>query len=139
MATVYKAQTFNLSNLNGISDGTLAMHFKLYEGYVTNTNLLNEQIAELAKGEISAKEMPVFSELTRRLGFEYNGMVLHEWYFGNMKKGSTTTDPEKNSNFYKLAESSFGSYDIWKADFVGIGKMRGVGWAVCYQDPVNQR
>jgi hypothetical protein len=27
-------------------------------------------------------------------------MVLHEWYSGNMRKGSTTTDPEKNTNFY---------------------------------------
>ena len=37
----------------------------------------------------------------------------------------------------KTAEASFGSYDIWKADFVGIGKMRGVGWAICYQDPAS--
>ena len=66
-------------------------------------------------------------------------MVLHVYYFGNMKKGSTTTDPERNSTFYQLAEQSFGSYDIWKADFVSVGKMRGVGWAICYQDPINQR
>jgi Fe-Mn family superoxide dismutase len=26
---------------------------------------------------------------------------------------------------------------VWKADFVGIGKMRGVGWAICYQNPAN--
>jgi superoxide dismutase, Fe-Mn family len=136
---VYKPQTFDLSGLNGISDGTLAMHFKLYEGYVTNTNLLNEQIAEMSKGEITAKEMPVFSELTRRLGFEYNGMVLHEYYFDNLKKGGGTGDPAKTSQFVKAAESAFGSYDIWKADFVGIGKMRGVGWAICYENPANGR
>jgi Fe-Mn family superoxide dismutase len=135
---VYKPQTFNLSGLNGISDGTLAMHFKLYEGYVTNTNLLNQEIAEMSKGEITAKEMPVFSELTRRLGFEYNGMVLHEWYFGNMMKGGSG-DPDKNSAFYKAAEASFGSYENWKKNFVATGKMRGVGWAACYLDPVADR
>ncbi|MGH9766430.1 MAG: superoxide dismutase [Blastocatellia bacterium] len=135
---VYKPQTFNLSGLNGISDGTLAMHFKLYEGYVTNTNILNEQLAEMMKGEITAKEMPVYSELTRRLGFEYNGMVLHEWYFGNMKSGGSG-DPDKNSAFHKAVEASFGSYENWKKTFVTIGKMRGVGWAACYQDPVNGR
>src|SRR5215470_13866675 len=135
---IYKAQTFDLSGLNGISDGTLAMHFKLYEGYVTNTNILNEQIAELAKNEISAKEMPVFSELTRRLGFEYNGMVLHEWYFGNMMKGGSG-DPDKSSAFYKAAEASFGSYENWKKTFVTVGKMRGVGWAATYLDPVAGR
>ena len=132
----YKAKQFDLSGLNGISDQTLEMHFKLYEGYVTNTNTLTEKIAEfLADGKVDQEEMPAYSELTRRLGFEYNGMVLHEYYFGNMKKGSTTTDPEAGSQFHKLAEASFGSYDIWKADFVSVGKMRGVGWAICYQNP----
>ena len=136
----YKAKQFDLSGLNGISDQTLEMHFKLYEGYVTNTNTLTRKITEILKdGKVDQEEVPAYSELTRRMGFEYNGMVLHEWYFGNMRKGSTTTDPEANSNFYRLAEQSFGSYDIWKADFVSVGKMRGVGWAVCYQDPTNER
>lgn len=133
----YKPQQFNLSGLNGISDQTLEMHFKLYEGYVKETNNLTEKISKfLEDGKVDQEEMPAYSELTRRLGFEYNGMVLHEYYFGNMKQGGNV-DPEKTSAFYKAAEESFGSYDIWKADFVGIGKMRGVGWAICYQDPTN--
>jgi superoxide dismutase, Fe-Mn family len=82
--------------------------------------------------------MPAYSELTRRLGFEYNGMVLHEYYFGNMTSGGLG-DPSKHSAFYKTAETGFGSYDIWKADFVSIGKMRGVGWAICFQDPKRGR
>jgi len=137
---IYKPRQFDLSGLNGISDQTLEMHFKLYEGYVKETNNLSEKIAAiLADGKVDQEEMPAYSELTRRLGFEYNGMVLHEYYFENMKKGSTTTDPDKASAFSKAAESSFGSYDIWKADFVGVGKMRGVGWAICYQNPANGR
>src|SRR5689334_1398600 len=83
----YKAKNFNLSELNGISNQTMEMHLKLYEGYVTNTNLLTERIAEiLSDGQVDKEEMPAYSELTRRLGFEYNGMVLHEYYFGNMKR-----------------------------------------------------
>ena len=135
----YTSKEFNLSGLNGISDKTLEMHFKLYEGYVKETNKLTEKISEILKdGKVDQEEMPAYSELTRRLGFEYNGMVLHEYYFGNMKQNGSG-DPEKNSSFYKAAESSFGSYDIWKADFVGIGKMRGVGWAICYENPSNGR
>jgi len=135
----YRAKEFNLSGLNGISDRTLEMHFKLYEGYVKETNKLTEKISEiLADGKVDQEEMPAYSELTRRLGFEYNGMVLHEYYFGNMKRDGSG-DPDKGSNFVKAAEASFGSYDIWKADFVGIGKMRGVGWAICYENPVNGR
>jgi len=135
--TVYKARTFDLSGLTGISDETLAMHFKLYEGYVTNTNLLNEQINGLFKeGQLDATKVAAFSELRRRYGFEYNGMVLHEYYFSNMKKQGTG-DPNKDSAFAKSAADSFGSYDVWKADFVATGKMRGVGWAATYQDPSN--
>ena len=137
MSATYKAKTFNLSGLNGISDQTLEMHFKLYEGYIKETNVLQEKIAAILKdGKVDQDEMPAYSELKRRLGFEYNGMVLHEYYFGNLKKGGGG-NPERNSSFARATEASFGSYDTWKTDFVGIGKMRGVGWAICYQDPAN--
>jgi len=136
----YKPRQFNLSSLKGISDQTLEMHFKLYEGYVKETNKLSERIAEFINdGKVDQDEMPAYSELTRRLGFEFNGMVLHEYYFDNLKKGGGIGDPDRTSRFLKAAESSFGSYEIWKADFVGIGKMRGVGWAICYENPANGR
>jgi Fe-Mn family superoxide dismutase len=136
----YKAREFNLSGLNGISDETLEMHFKLYEGYVKETNNLTQRIAGFIEdGKVDQEEMPAYSELTRRLGFEFNGMVLHEYYFDNLKSGGGPGDPGRTTPFAKAAESSFGSYEIWKADFVGIGKMRGVGWAICYQNPANGR
>ena len=136
----YKARQFDLSRLKGISDETLEMHFKLYEGYVKETNKLTEKISEfISDGNVDQEEMPAYSEFTRRLGFEYNGMVLHEYYFDNLKKGGGTGDPAANTQFAKAAASTFGSYEIWKADFVGIGKMRGVGWAICNQNPANGR
>ena len=136
----YQPRQFNLSGLKGISDQTLEMHFKLYEGYVKETNNLTERITEFIKdGNVDQDEMPAYSELSRRLGFEYNGMVLHEYYFDNLQSGGGTGDPTKTSQFLKAAEATFGTYDIWKADFVGIGKMRGVGWAICNQNPANGR
>jgi Fe-Mn family superoxide dismutase len=136
----YRARQFNLGGLQGISDKTLEIHFKLYEGYVKETNNLTERITEFIKdGNVDQEEMPAYSELTRRLGFEYNGMVLHEYYFDNLKSGGGLGEPKKSSEFLKAAESTFGSYDVWKADFVGIGKMRGVGWAICNQNPANGR
>ena len=135
----YQPKQFNLSGLHGISDQTLEMHFKLYEGYVKETNGLTARIWDFLKdGRVDQEEMPAYSELTRRLGFEYNGMVLHEYYFGNMTKRGAG-DPNKDSPFRKAAEASYGSYDIWKADFVSIGKMRGVGWAICFEDPKRRR
>ena len=135
----YRPKQFNLSGLKGISDQTLEMHFKLYEGYVKETNNLSERIAEFLKdGKVDQEEMPLYSELKRRLGFEFNGMVLHEYYFENLKKGGGG-EPERSSSFYKAAAASFGSYEVWKADFAGVGKMRGVGWAMCYENPANGR
>ena len=134
---MYQVKEFKLSRLNGISDQTLEMHFKLYEGYVKETNRLTESIKEILKdGRVDQEEMPAYSEFKRRLGFEYNGMVLHEYYFSNLKKDGGE-DPARNSAFLKAVESSFGSYDLWKTDFTSVGKMRGVGWAICYLDPLH--
>ena len=135
--TTYTARSFDLSDLTGISNETLAMHFKLYGGYVTNTNTLNQRIADLiGSGNLDATQVAAFSELKRRFGFEYNGMVLHEYYFENMQKHGTG-DPSTGDQFVNAASESFGDYDVWKADFVNTGKMRGVGWAAVYQDPSN--
>lgn len=135
----YQAKQYNLSGLIGISDQTLEMHFKLYEGYVRETNKLTEQIAQILKdGAVDQEEMPAYSELTRRLGFECNGMVLHEYYFDNLKRHGSG-DPSCTSVFIRETESSFGSYAVWRTDFSSIAKMRGVGWAICYRNPMNGR
>ncbi|MBK8304473.1 MAG: superoxide dismutase [Chloracidobacterium sp.] len=135
--TTYTAKSFDLSDLTGISNETLAMHFKLYEGYVTNTNVLNQRIADLiGSGTLDPTQSAAFSEMKRRFGFEYNGMVLHEYYFENMQKHGTG-DPSTGDQFVNAASESFGDYDVWKADFMNTGKMRGVGWAAVYQDPSN--
>jgi Fe-Mn family superoxide dismutase len=135
----YRVQRFELSGPNGISDQTLEMHFKLYEGYVKETNNLTEKISEfLSDGRLDQEEMPVYSELKRRLGFEYNGMKLHEYYFSNLTRDGGS-DPERSSAFIKATTASFGGYERWKLDSVGVGKMRGVGWAICNHDPASGR
>lgn len=132
-------KAFDLHGLVGISDRTLEMHLKLYEGYVKASNQLTAQIGEILKdGRIDQEEMPAYSELTRRLGFEYNGMVLHEYYFENLTKGGTR-NPGQGSSFMGAVEASFGTYEMWKLDFSSVGKMRGVGWAICYVNPRSGR
>lgn len=132
----YKPKNFNLSGLIGISDQTLEMHFGLYQGYVKATNELSERIAAIiGDGKVNQEDLPAYSELKRRLGFEYNGMVLHEYYFDNMKGGGSQ-EPDRGL-FHRLAEQSFGSFEVWKTDFMSVGKMRGVGWAICYCDPAT--
>jgi len=133
---IYKPRDFSLSGLTGISDKTMEMHFGLYEGYVQNTNLLLEELKEIAsKGGVSGKN-PEYAELTRRLGFEYGGMVLHEYYFENLAaKGKSAPSTELK----QALTENFGNYEQWKESFTAVGEMRGVGWAVLYRDPRTQQ
>jgi len=135
----YRTKSFNLHGLQGISDKTVDLHLSLYEGYVKATNVLQGRIADFLKdGTVDQEELPAYSELTRRLGFEYNGMILHEYYFDNLTP-QASVKPDSTSSFLRQAEASFGSYERWKTDFSSVGKMRGVGWAVCFQDPADGR
>ncbi len=134
MSTKQIPRSFSLSGLKGISDETLEIHFNLYEGYVNAANELTEKISNLlAKGKVDHEKMPEYSELKRRLGFEYNGMILHEYYFENLKRDGGG-EPKKNSSFYKKVQASFRDFEIWKNDFISTGKMRGVGWVICDVD-----
>jgi superoxide dismutase, Fe-Mn family len=135
----YKVRSYDLYGLSGISDQTLRMHFGLYEGYVKAANALRAQLGEFMRdGKVDQEEMPAYSELKRRLGFECNGMVLHEYYFGNLRRGDGD-QPGDMSAFGQAIEQSFGTFDRWKTDFCSVGMLRGVGWAICYMDPSSGR
>ena len=106
---VYEAKNFdNLLGLKGFSDPLLNNHFKLYQGYVTHTN----KILELLNKGADTYE---YGELKRRFGWEFNGMRLHEYYFGNMSKGARNLDT--GSELHKKLCEQFGSYEEWEADF----------------------
>jgi Fe-Mn family superoxide dismutase len=131
----YTAKDYNnLIGMEGFSETLLKNHFTLYQGYVTNTNKVLDSLSEMAKGgKIGTSE---YAELKRRLGWEFNGMRLHELYFENLGGKGTLNKAGKLGK--KLAEE-FGSYENWEADFKGVGTMRGIGWAILYQDLVSGR
>ncbi|MCL5961479.1 MAG: Fe-Mn family superoxide dismutase [Chloroflexi bacterium] len=145
----YQQRSYKLTGLNGISDRQIDAHLGLYAGYVKNTNLLNEKIAELVnQGKTGT---PDWAELVRRLGFEYNGLLLHEYYFGSLKSPGGGPGPfsiggsapaagnqlDPNSQLGQAIQQNFGSVQDWLASFKAIASMRGVGWAILYQDPVT--
>lgn len=132
----YTAQNFDhLLGLKGFSDQLLQNHFKLYQGYVMNTNKFLEAFAAMEKeGKTST---PEYAELKRRFGWEFNGMRLHELYFSNMTKKKTKM-PE-NSALYKKMVETFGSGQACETVFVETGKMRGIGWVVMTYDPVVKK
>jgi hypothetical protein len=75
----YTAKDYNgLIGMEGFSETLLKNHFTLYQGYVTNTNKVMDALAAMVKdGKIGT---PEYAELKRRLGWEFNGMRLHEYY-----------------------------------------------------------
>ena len=97
------------TNLNGISQKQIDDHWKLYEGYVNQVNNLTDRY---------------------RFSFEYNGMVLHEYYFENLN-----ATPLPQGLLQDLITKTWGSVKKWEDDFISTGKTRGIGWAILYVDP----
>jgi superoxide dismutase, Fe-Mn family len=130
---MYSAKDYaSLIGMQGFSETLLKNHFTLYQGYVTNTNKVLETLDGMAKADKLGT--PEAAELRRRLGWEFNGMRLHEYYFENLggKAGIN-----KDGKLGKKMAQEFGSYDAWEKDFRGVATMRGIGWAVLYQDVVS--
>lgn len=126
MSDIYKIKDFNhLLGLPGLSDVLLTNHFALYEGYVKNTNILLELLDSKEPGA------PEYSELQRRFGWEWNGMRLHELYFGNMTKEAA---PLPDGPLKEKMISIYGSIENWQKNFLAVGAMRGIGWVVLTHD-----
>jgi len=130
----YVAKDFSYlpGKLSGFNDNLLKMHFQLYEGYVKNTNQLVMDLEGMrAQGQ---EKTLAFGALQRRLGWEYDGMRLHELYFEAMGEMS----PKKVTGpLYDKIVKDFGSFDAWRKDFVSIGLMRGIGWVILYEDKLG--
>lgn len=132
----YEAKNFeSLIGTKGFSDQLLKNHFTLYQGYVTNTNKVADTLSTMLKEGMTVT--PEYAELKRRFGWEFNGMRLHEYYFGNISKSGKTID--KNSNLYRKIVADFGSFENWEKDFKSTGAMRGIGWVILYYDAIGGR
>ncbi len=129
----YTAKDYSrLLGMQGFSDNLLKNHFTLYQGYVTNTNKLMDTLGQMLKdGKVGT---PEFAELKRRLGWEFNGMRLHEYYFENLG-GKAGID--KEGKLFKKISDNFGNYESWEKDIKATGTMRGIGWTILYQDSLT--
>ena len=133
-----KYQAINFEKLlgtEGFSNQLLTNHFTLYNGYVTNTNKLMEEFAELEKQGKTGT--PQFAEMKRRFGWEFDGMRLHELYFGNMVKGGSA--PDKGAKIQTKINEDFGSFENWGKLFKATGAMRGIGWTILYYDSTGNQ
>lgn len=125
---MYEEKKFSIKDLSGLSERQISEHLKLYAGYVKNTNELLARVKE-------EKNSYTLAELRRRLGFEFNGMRLHEYYFEQFEPTPSTDD-----NMLKTAiATAYGSVDIWREEVMTAASARGIGWVLFVRDSLNGR
>lgn len=125
----YEQKNFDsLLGMKGFSDTMLTNHFTLYAGYVKNVNTVMELL------KTTKVSSPEYNELKRRFGWEWDGMRMHELYFGNMTKDAAKKTTTKDSAFEIAFTKSFETYEKWAEDFKGSAMIRGIGWVVLAQD-----
>jgi Fe-Mn family superoxide dismutase len=130
MAMDYAVRDFSrVRGLQKLSDGLIEAHLKLYAAYVENTTRILQRLRQNQPGT------PEWSELQRRLGFEMNGMRLHEHYF----EALSATAGEPSASTQEALGRDWGTFGAWREELVQMGRMRGVGWVITYYDPIRER
>ncbi|KKR95997.1 MAG: Superoxide dismutase, Fe-Mn family [candidate division TM6 bacterium GW2011_GWE2_41_16] len=133
---MYVAKNFtHLLGIPGLSNQLLENHFKLYQGYVDNTNKLLELTKNMLEHGEAAK--PEFCELKRRLGWEFNGMRLHELYFENLSIVPHALS--QDSALMRKIEQDYGTFSAMDREVRAMAKIRGIGWIVLYYDSIAQK
>ena len=131
----YNVKEFDLPDIGGLSAKQVEAHLGLYAGYVKHVNHLREQIHDLQETD-KEKYAYAIMELRRRLGFEFDGMRMHEYYFSQFEGGPQ--DPDTESTFSKMVSEKYGDCEKFLEHFKEVGMSRGIGWTVLYQDPESK-
>jgi Fe-Mn family superoxide dismutase len=124
----YKPKNFSylLGKVKGIDDNLMKTHFKLYEGLVGATNGALKYIQSQ-----NVKNMVEYSAVQKEFSLFYNGMRLHELYFGVMcGENMDKIDHNLSHDINKY----FGSFKAWETNFIATGTIPGVGFAVLCRD-----
>lgn len=125
----YTPQSFSFNAFDGISTKQLDVHIKLYEGYVKHVNVLEEKLAELMQD--SEKNAYALAEVKRRLGFEWNGMRMHEHYFAQWEGSHLPLSKDLEG---ALTNAWGGDIMNFVNEFKAVAMMRGIGWTLLSQD-----
>lgn len=82
---IYKAHDFNAlaGSLSGLSADQIKAHLTLYNGYVAKSNAIHDALKSVDLTTANATYSAV-RELLIESSFAHNGVVYHEYYFGNL-------------------------------------------------------
>jgi len=114
-------------NMAGLSGNQIEQHLKLYKGYVGKANEIEAKLKEVDISSANATYSPL-RELLVEQSFALNGVVYHEFYFGNL--GGAGGEPQ--GDMKAAVEEHWGSTGKFIDFLKASGKcMRGwviVGW-----------
>lgn len=123
----YVAKDFSAlvtKNMDGLSGNQIEPHLKLYKGYVGKANEIYNLLKTVDLTSANATYSPL-RELLMEQSFAVNGMIYHEFYFGNL--GGSGGDP--GGEVKAALDERFGSTGKFMDFLKAAGKsMR--GWVV---------
>ncbi|MCH9811437.1 Fe-Mn family superoxide dismutase [bacterium] len=105
----------------------LQIHLDLYKGYVAQVNFIDSKIN-------TEKDPFLLQSLRKQYGFEYDGMALHELYFGEL--GGNGKVPPRRRLMYKMM-GEYGSFAKFKEKVKSFAKIRGIGWIILFGNVSN--
>lgn len=118
------ALPFDPKSLRGISENVIVSHHdNNYAGAVKKLGLIQQQIIALPK---SAHPIEL-GALKKEELIALNSKLLHELYFANLGGSGKVTSKISN-----ILTQGFGSFDVWKEDFVKTANSLsgGSGWVI---------
>lgn len=88
--------------------------------------------AAYVNGYNAALEKEKTREVIRDISFNYNGAILHDIFWQNMRPPTETNLPSEE--LLKKLEESFGSFDAFKKEFTTVAvSVEGSGWAMLWK------
>ncbi len=114
-----------IMSMKGISKKTVEEHLKLYAGYVTKYNEINEKLEALTDDDYvkANQSFSMIRELKVELTFAYGGIVNHELYFSHLGgKGGLPA-----GYLMSQIKKDFGSFETFKKDVKATG-IAARGW-----------
>lgn len=127
IAEPYKAREFSeLVNkkMIGLSSSQIEQHLKLYKGYITKANEINQKLKDADTQGANVTYSPL-RELLVEESFAVNGVIYHEYYFGNL--GGKGGQP--GGDLASALDERWGNYGKFMDYLKAAGKcMR--GWVV---------
>jgi Fe-Mn family superoxide dismutase len=132
---IEKVQFNYTDDITVINQAQFDAHMRLYEGYVTNINKIDDILENGdAQRDQSNTTFSYYRELKRGETFALDGVILHELYFENI--GGNSAVPDQTTN--DMLTDDFGSFQKWQEDFVATAKASR-GWAVLSYDQRSDR